>query len=582
MDRYEPPAPTAVDAHRCQTAADEVALRFENGLLHLALDKLPQGLCMFDGQDRLVLFNRRYHEIWQMPAVLLQRGTPFAAIAAQIRGTEIDCRNSHPPQRRGDDQVRRRVWQLEDGRTVEVTVTRLADGSTVALHDDITAERQAQDQIAYLATHDPLTGLANRSALRDALAAMLARNARGEELAVLCLDLDRFKPVNDSLGHAAGDELLRCVAARLQAHVRDTDVVARIGGDEFAVLQCGVSQPASSSALARRLIAALQEPFEIEGQRAEIGTSIGIAIAPFDGQDPEALLKSSDLAMYRAKSDGRGLLRYFEPAMDQQIQLRRGLESDLRRALARGEFHLAYQPQVDVKSGRVIGVEALLRWTHPGRGPVAPSDFIGLAEETGLIVPIGQWVLAQACRQARAWPDPVSVAVNVSAVQFSKGTLLHDVTQALADSGLPASRLEIEITESVLIKDQRLALALLKDLQSLGVRVAMDDFGTGYSSLSTLRSFPFDRIKIDRSFVRDVESSPESQSIVRAVAGLGRSLGMAVTVEGVETPGQLATVCREGCTEVQGYLFSRPVAAEHIPELIDAIATGAAPTDAPG
>ena len=346
----------------------------------------------------------------------------------------------------------------------------------------------------------------------------------------------------------------------------------RLGGDEFAVLQCGAPQPSSSTALARRIIAALGMPFELDGHRAQIGGSVGIAIAPFDGEEPEQLLKCADLALYRAKSEGRGILRYFEPAMDAQIQARRSLEADLRSALALDQFHLVYQPQVDTDSGTVSGFEALLRWQHPVRGSVSPAEFIPLAEETGLIVEIGRWVLAQACRDAVNWPLDVTLAVNVSAVQFAEGSLVREVVRALDDSGLEPGRLELEITESVLMRDAEQALLMLRELRKCGLRVAMDDFGTGYSSLSYLRSFPFDRIKIDRSFIRDVETDAEAQAIVRAVAGLGRSLGMAITVEGVETLAQLAAVRREGCRDVQGYLFSRPRPAADVPDMIAAVA----------
>lgn len=537
-------------------------------MMQMALEHLPHGMCMFDGADRLLLANRRYQSLWNLPEQVLRPGTSFAEIMAVTRGVETEA-SRHQAQRppRGTG-TRRREWQLDDGTLIAVTVTRLADGSCVALHEDITEQRRAQAQVAYLATHDALTGLPNRGALRDELQRLLARNKRGDDLAVLCLDLDRFKAVNDLLGHPAGDALLRQVAERLRQCARETDFVARLGGDEFAVLQCGTPQPSSSTTLARRIITALSTPFDLDGHRAHIGVSVGIAIAPFDGEEPERLLKNADLALYRAKSEGRGILRYFEPAMDAQIQARRSLESDLRRAVALEQFHVAYQPQVDTDSGRVVGFEALLRWQHPVRGNIAPVDFIPLAEETGLIVAIGRWVLAQACRDAASWPETISVAVNVSSVQFADGSLVREVINALGDSGLQPGRLELEITESVLMRDADQALLMLRELRQCGVRVAMDDFGTGYSSLSYLRSFPFGRIKIDRSFIHDIETNAEAQAIVRAVCGLGCSLGMAITVEGVETLGQLAAARREGCSNVQGYLFSRPRPAVDVPYMI--------------
>jgi predicted signal transduction protein with EAL and GGDEF domain len=358
------------------------------------------------------------------------------------------------------------------------------------------------------------------------------------------------------------------VAARLRGCVRGSDIVARLGGDEFAVVQLGAPQPAASNALARRLIEALAQPFDLDDQRAHVGTTVGIAVAPFDGEEPEVLLRGADLALYHAKAAARGSVRFFEPEMDAQAQRRRGLEADLRRALPAGELRLHFQPQVSVDPVRVTGLEALLRWQHPQRGLVSPLDFVPLAEETGLIVPIGRWVLQEACREAARWPAHTRVAVNVSAAQFRGSGLLQDVADALRASGLDAGRLEVEITESVMIDDTRHALETLRELRRLGVRIAMDDFGTGYSSLSYLRSFPFDRIKIDRSFVRDMEKNADALSIVRAVSGLGRNLGMATTVEGVETEGQLQAVRREGCAEAQGYLFSKPLPADQVPALL--------------
>jgi len=540
-------------------------------LLQVALEHLPHGMCMFDGHDRLVLANRRYQSIWNLPDRLVRPGTPFHEIMAATPGVETEGSRLQAQPFAGSSGTRRREWQLDDGTLIEVTVTRLADGSSVALHEDITEQRRAQARVAYLVAHDVLTGLPNRGKLHDELQRSLAHNKRGVDLAVLCLNLDRFKEVNDLFGHPAGDALLQQVAQRLRKCVRETDFVARLGGDEFAVLQCGSPQPSSSTALARRIIAALGAPYEIDGHGVHIGCSLGIALAPFDGEEPELLLKSADLALYRAKSDGDNIFRFFEPAMDTQIQARHALEEDLRRAVMLKEFHLAYQPQVDTQTGTVSAFEALLRWQHPVRGHISPAEFIPVAEETGLIVAIGNWVLAQACHDAASWPASVGVAVNVSAVQFAEGSLVDEVTRALGASGLEPGRLELEITESVLISDADRALFMLHELRERGVRVAMDDFGTGYSSLSYLRSFPFDRIKIDRSFVHDIETNAEAQAITRAVAGLGRSLGMAITVEGVETLGQLAAVQREGCRDVQGYLFSRPRPGADVLHMISAV-----------
>jgi diguanylate cyclase (GGDEF)-like protein len=547
-------------------------------MLRLAIERLPLGMCMFDSADRLLLANRRYREIWDLPDAVTLPGTPFAAIMAATRGREADWSRAVQGAPSDQDRTRRREWLMDDGRTIEVVVTRLADGTSVAVHEDVTAQRRDAAQISYLARHDALTGLANRSVLLEELGHLLNRNARGEDLALLYLYLDQFKAVNDSHGHSVGDELLRQVASRLRACVRDSDLVARLGGDEFAIVQCGAPQPMASRLLAQRLIDALSATFELGEIHAHIGTSIGIAVAPFDGDTPETLLRNADLALYRSKGDGRGTMRYFEPTMDERAQARRALESDLREALAQGQFHLEYQPQVRLRDGAVSGVEALLRWRHPVRGTVSPAEFVSLAEETGLIVPIGRWVLEQACRDAMRWPPDVRVCVNVSALQFRKGMLLVHVAKALADSGLAAGRLELEITESVMIRDPAQSVALLRQLRQAGLSVALDDFGTGYSSLSTLHSFEFDRLKIDRSFVQQLGQSTSALTIVRAVAGLARNLGIATTIEGVETPAQWAIAHQEGCNEVQGFLYSRPRPADEIAGVIAAIEASLRPS----
>lgn len=550
-------------------------LQVENALLRDAFDSLPQGLCAFDGQDRLLLANARYREIWSLPEHTVRPGTTFAEIMAHTPGCETEQSSSQPRLEPGSEGTRRREWALDDGRVVEVVVSSRADGSCVALCDDVTDLRDAHKRIAFLARHDLLTGLPNRAVLGEELDRALANITRGGDMALLCLDLDRFKPVNDTFGHAAGDELLRQVAARLKACTRDSDLLVRLGGDEFAIVQNGAPQPGSATALARRIIDTLSSVFDLDGQPVYISTSVGVAVAPFDGADAVSLLRSADLAMYRAKSDGRGTLRFFEPKMEADMRARRNLEADLRLALEHGEFELAYQPQVDAASHIVCGVEALLRWRHPQRGIVSPLDFIALAEDTRLIVPIGRWVLEQACRDAMTWPASVRVAVNVSSVQFRHGSLLRDVLGALQGSGMPAHRLELEITESVILADAQQALSSLHELRSLGAHVALDDFGTGYSSVSYLRDFPFDRIKIDRSFVRDVDTNSATQAIIRAVVELSRSLGMSTTVEGIETPQQLHIVQQLGCTEVQGYLFSRPCPANEITDIIQQLSLAA-------
>lgn len=432
-----------------------------------------------------------------------------------------------------------------------------------------TSERaRAEAQISHMVHHDALTGLPNRVRFREEMDRALALSRRGETFAVFCVDLDHFKSVNDTLGHPIGDALLREVAERLKSCLRDTDTVARLGGDEFAILQIGGEQPLGSTLLAERIITSLGQPYDISGHQVVIGASVGIALAPHDGDDADQLLKNADMALYRSKNDGRGTHRYFEPEMDAKMQARRALELDLRRALVNQEFEIYYQPLINLNDNEVCGFEALLRWKHPTRGMVSPADFIPLAEEIGIINAIGAWVLKRACLEAATWPSHVKVAVNLSPAQFRSKTLLLDVVAALGASSLPASRLELEITETVMLQDTDTTLATLYQLRELGVRISMDDFGTGYSSLSYLRKFPFDKIKIDQSFIRDISAEDESVAIIRAVAGLGTSFGMATTAEGVETRDQLKRLREEGCTEVQGYLFSPPKPAKEIKAML--------------
>jgi diguanylate cyclase (GGDEF)-like protein len=393
---------------------------------------------------------------------------------------------------------------------------------------------------------------------------VLGRLRRTETVAVLSLDLDHFKSVNDTLGHPVGDLLLQAAAGRMRSCVRGEDIVARVGGDEFAVVQVPSDQPQDVTALATRLIEVIGAPYDLNGHQVVVGVSIGIALAPSESNEPDVLIKNADLALYRAKADGGGVYRFFEAEMDARMQARRVLELDLRRAIVTGEFELYYQPIIDVKTGEITSCEALMRWHHPERGMIAPLDFIPLAEATGLIVPIGEWVLRQACSEAASWPNHITVAVNLSPAQFKSRSLVSTVVSALATSGLAAGRLELEITELVLLQDNESAFAVLHQLRELGVKIAMDDFGTGYSSLGYLRSFPFDRIKIDQSFIRDLPAKKASLAIVRAVVGLSGSLDIKTTAEGVETAEQLASLTSEGCNEFQGFLFSEPRPAAEI------------------
>jgi diguanylate cyclase (GGDEF)-like protein len=443
----------------------------------------------------------------------------------------------------------------------------LTGGGSLSTHEDITARRQAEAQIAHMVHYDALTDLPNRVLFREHLVKALESVDR-KKLAVLCIDLDRFKAVNDTLGHPIGDALLRAVGDRLQASARPTDLVARLGGDEFAIVQAGTEQPFGATALATRLIAEIAKPFELDGHQVVIGASVGISIAPNDGSDPDKILKNADMALYRAKSDSRDSCRFFEPDMDARMKARRTMEIDLRRALTLGELEVYYQPLITLKTQKISGFEALLRWHHPERGLVPPLEFIPLAEEIGLIGQIGAWVPKQACLEAAKWPDDIHVAVNLSPAQFRHRAVVLDVVAALGASGLPARRLDVEITEAVLLQDTESNIRILDELRNLGVRISMDDFGTGYSSLAYLQKFPFDKIKIDRSFVNELDR-PESIAIIRAVTGLGSSLGMKTTAEGVETERQLQKLKEEGCTEVQGYLFSKPVPAAQAAQLLE-------------
>jgi diguanylate cyclase (GGDEF)-like protein len=442
------------------------------------------------------------------------------------------------------------------------------DGFLVAIVD-ITERRKAEARIAYMAHHDGLTDLPNREFYQERLKQALERGTPpGKHVAVMCIDLDLFKNVNDSFGHPMGDRLLQSVAERLKAQTGSRDLAARLGGDEFAViLGAGVS-PNEASDFANRLIAMLSAPYEIDGNELVIGASIGIALSPGDGASSEELMKNADMALYRAKQHGGGVHRFFEKEMDRQAQKRRDLEHDLRRAFAHGEFELHYQPLVDVASNRISGFESLLRWRSPDKGMISPADFIPVAEDIGLIVPLGEWVLREACNEAAKWPDDIKVAVNLSAVQFRSRNLVQVVVSALAQSGLAPTRLELEITESILLAETETNLATLHQLRGLGVSISMDDFGTGYSSLSYLRSFPFDKIKIDRSFVKDLAERPDCVAIVRAISGLGRSLNITTTAEGVETTDQLDWLRAEGCNQVQGFLFSAAKPASEIEELL--------------
>jgi diguanylate cyclase (GGDEF)-like protein/PAS domain S-box-containing protein len=442
------------------------------------------------------------------------------------------------------------------------------DGYLVAVVD-ITERRKAEARIAYMAHHDGLTNLANRELYQERLREALEQSEPGHKrVAVLCVDLDLFKNVNDSFGHPMGDRLLKMVAERLRSEVRGNNLVARLGGDEFAVILASDVSPNEASDYAARLIKVLSASYDIDGIEVVIGASIGIALSPGDGETCEELMRNADMALYRAKSDGGGVHRFFEKEMDRQAQKRRDMELDLRRAFANGEFEVHYQPLVDLAADRISGFESLLRWRHPEKGMISPADFIPVAEDIGLIVALGEWVLREASTEAVKWPADVKVAVNLSPMQFRSRNLVQVVVSALAHSGLSPKRLELEITESVFLAETEANLAILHQLRELGVSISMDDFGTGYSSLSYLRSFPFDKIKIDRSFVKDLAQRSDCVAIVRAISGLGRSLNITTTAEGVETMDQLDWLRAEGCNEVQGFLFSAAKPAAEVEQLL--------------
>lgn len=541
------------------------------------LDNISQGLAFFDGDARLLVCNRRFTEIYRLPPDRIGPGTALSdIIACRIAAGSFPNMTVAEFHDRRDKQAKAspvfdHIDELRDGRAILTHRRMLPGGGWVVTHEDITERRQAEATMAFMACHDALTELPNRMLFQERLAVAIAGTRHGGHCALLCLDLDRFKVVNDTLGHLVGDVLLRAVAARLSSTVRDGDTVARLGGDEFAIILVNLKSPDQAAASAERLIEAFLEPYEIEGHRITLSTSIGISISPKDGTSPDTLLQNADIALYLAKAEGRASYRYFESELDSHIQRRRVVEMTLRNAVPAEDFRLDYQPILDLATGRVTGFEALIRWHHPQRGIVSPAEFIPIAEETGLIVPIGAWALRHACLEAVGWPADVEIAVNLSPIQFKRGQLLDVVQEALDASGLAPGRLELEITESTLLESSGERLAVLHQLRALGIRIALDDFGTGYSSLSYLRSFPFNKIKIDRSFIRDINTNKESAAIVGAIVGLARSLGMTTVAEGVETSQQLMTVRDQGVAKVQGYLFSKPRPAQDVMALIPAL-----------
>jgi diguanylate cyclase (GGDEF)-like protein len=562
----------------------DAELSEQNRRFNVALANMSQGLCMYDGEHRLLVCNERYLSMYRLPREMSAPGTEFRKVVECYVGKGVYCGDdpkAYVEERLGEvlaTEPYTTIKELKDGRVFAIKHQPMELGGWVATHEDITQQRRAEARISHMARHDALTNLPNRVQLRERMDdALYGAHDDTQSLALLVLNIDRFKEINDTLGHSVGDTLLQLIAERLRERLGEVNMIARIGGDEFAVLEMSDEPAERAAALAKSVQGAISEPFEIDGHQFVIGASVGIAIAPTDGNESDQLLKNADLALDRAKSDRRGTYSFFEREMDERLQARRNLEQDLRLAIANSEFEVFYQPQLNLGRNEISGCEALVRWRHPLRGLISPATFVPIAEETGLIVEIGEWVLNRACADAAAWPRDIRVAVNVSAIQLKRGDMLQSTLSALEAAGLPPKRLELEVTESVLLDEHRDVLDTLQRLHNLGVRISLDDFGTGYSSLGYLKRFPFDKIKLDRSFVSELfEKTGNSGAIVRTVAALGSNLGIATTAEGVETEKQLEFVRKEGYTEIQGYFLSPPVPVVELGPLFSRPIKGAA------
>ena len=554
-----------------QHRVSQQRLSVEKQRLDTAIGHMSQGLLLFDSSERLIVCNGRYIEMYELSREVVKPGCTFRDL---IRHRKETGSFNGDVERYCDGILLKNansttaVVDTSDGRLIQIKNEPVAGGGWLATHEDVTERVRAEERIAHLAHFDALTDLPNRVLFRKHVESRLSRGDLKSRFAILYIDVDEFKSINDSLGHHVGDELLKCLASRLRACVGANDIVARLGGDEFAIVKTELNEAIDLVPFVETIHRAIRSPSNCYGQEVTTDASIGIAVAPDDGFSLDQLLKNADLAMYDAKAGGRRTFRFFAPEMGARMQARRALELDLRRAVKVGDFEIHYQPLIDLASNVVAGCEALLRWHHRERGMVSPAEFIPLAEETGLIAELGEWVLGKACVDAVSWPDHVTLAVNVSPIQFKSKTLALQVASALARSGLPAHRLELEITEAVLIRDDEEALAMLHQLRELGVRIALDDFGTGYSSLSYLQRFPFDKIKIDRSFITDLCRTGGSLPIVQAVVTMALARSMSTTAEGVETEAQRKILCELGCTQMQGFLFSPAISSGRLKELL--------------
>ena len=549
----------------------EAVARLQSQQFAATLANLPQGLCMFDEDGRIVVANAQYARLYDLLPEDVTPGTALETVVERriawgcYPGGDADAyRKSALRHATEDDGAgESALHHLPNGKVIAVTRYPMPDGGWVAQHTDVTDEHRSMERIHFLAHHDSLTQLVNRSQLIERMSNQLAEMQRGLGPAVCIhlLDLDMFKAVNDTLGHGAGDKLLQQVGERLRAATRDIDVVARLGGDEFAVMQCvdAAHWREDALSLAERLLGRIAEPYLIDGHNVVVGTSIGAACAPEDGLAVDELMSKADLALYKAKASGRNALRFYDETLESEARQRHNLQLDLHQAIAAEQFELLYQPIVAAQSGAIVGAEALVRWRHPRDGLISPDKFIPVAEETGVIVALGEWILLQACRDALTWPPEMRVAVNISPVQFQKGDLKKTVERVLAETGLPVSRLELEITEGVFLRNSQESLSIIQSLKKLGVSFALDDFGTGYSSLAYVRAFPLDKIKIDKSFVSEALQRPDCAAIIAAIVHLARRLDIETVAEGVETEEQRAFVRAAGCTYFQGYLFGRPV-----------------------